>query len=156
MKKIILILTVAAIAFTSCKTSKNTASAYQPAIENKKEVTVEKPEKVEVVEKKVATTPEAPIVVRSESLTVASGEDQAQGQFDFYVIIGSFAGSENAISFRNQLQSKGFAPVIMNNENGMFRVSVMQTNAETEARNLILEIRSKYEEYKDVWLLKRK
>ncbi len=76
--------------------------------------------------------------------------------YRYYVIIGSFKVVDNAQQYKSDLVKEGFTPVILENENGLFRVSVGATNDEQVARNQIARIRADYEKYNDVWLLVRK
>jgi cell division protein FtsN len=93
-------------------------------------------------------------VVREEKVKVV---DNADGSvFNYYVILGSFKILDNAKNFRSQLTTEGFRPVILENEAGLYRVSVMSSNEEQAARNKIGEIRNNYAQYGDVWLLMRK
>ncbi len=154
---VIFIFTLLVVGCKTAKTAKKTSSAYQPAVENPQKINEESPKvSTVVVEKKELSESESPIIMRSENISVASGEDESQDDFGFYVIIGSFSNNDNAKKLKDQLLNKGFSPVVMQNENGMFRVSVKQTNDEAEARAMITEIRSNLPEHKDVWLLKKK
>ncbi len=94
------------------------------------------------------------IVVKEEKVKVI---DQTDSQvYKYYVIIGSFRVLENAQNYKKQLIGEGFMPVLLENENGLYRVSVSAYNEEMPARNKIGNIRSNYEKYSDVWLLIRK
>jgi len=93
------------------------------------------------------------IVVKEEKVKMLDIEN---GQFKYYVIIGSFRVLENAKNYKQQLIKEGFTPVLMENEDGLYRVSVAAYNVEGSARQKIAEIRSKYQKYGDVWLLIRK
>jgi len=96
---------------------------------------------------------ESKIVVKKEKVEMLDAENE---QFKYYVIIGSFRILDNAKNYKNELIKEGFTPVLMKNENGLYRVSVAAYNVESDARNKIAEIRSRYEKYSDVWLLIRK
>jgi len=98
--------------------------------------------------------PKQEIVVKEEKVTVVDQENAEI--FKYYVIIGSFRVLENAQNYKQQLIEEGFMPVLLENENGLYRVSVSAYNDEMPARNKIGNIRSKYEKYNDVWLLIRK
>jgi cell division protein FtsN len=138
------------IASSSCKTTKKTAytpEPIQPVVESNE---LKKPEHVEPIKEEVQVT------VKTEDVSLAVGEDLSKDGFAFYVIVGSFSKSENALSFKNQLIGKGFNPVLLNSETGFVRVAVDQTNSERDAREMISKIRNVYPEYKDVWLLKKK
>ncbi|MCU4165037.1 SPOR domain-containing protein [Carboxylicivirga caseinilyticus] len=98
--------------------------------------------------------PEKEIVVKEEKVkTVDANEDEV---FKYYVIIGSFKVLDNAKNYKQQLINEGFTPVILENENGLYRVSVAAYNDENPARTKIGSIRANYEKYSDVWLLIRK
>jgi len=88
-----------------------------------------------------------------EKVKVIDDEDVI---FGYYVIIGSFRVVENARNFRTDLINEGFKPLILENENGLYRVSVASFNDEQAARNRVAQIRNNYEKYNDVWLLIRK
>jgi len=93
------------------------------------------------------------IVVKEEKVKILDVENE---QFKYYVIIGSFKVLDNARNYKQQLIKEGFTPVLMENENGLYRVSVAAFNVEDVAREKIASIRSKYQKYSDVWLLIRK
>lgn len=112
----------------------------------------ESPYVKEDVKPKVNTTP-AKIVVKEEKVKLL---DLNNENFKYYVIIGSFKILSNAKNYKQVLIKEGFTPVLMENESGLYRVSVSAYNQETAARNRITEIRSQYKKYSDVWLLIRK
>jgi cell division protein FtsN len=91
---------------------------------------------------------------REESVYAAKGEASDFGSKHFYVILGSFSIQDNAQRFKKQLMAQDFFPVgILVNQNGLYRVSVDSYDDETQARNRIREIRQKFPQYSDVWLL---
>lgn len=92
------------------------------------------------------------VVVREEKVKVIESEPD-KSTFKFYVIIGSFRIIENAKNYKTQLKEEGFQPTILENENGLYRVSVKGINEELTARNEIAQIRSKFNNHNDVWLL---
>jgi len=109
-----------------------------------------------------ATTTEAtntlnakPIVVREEKVTVVDNGYSDKTDYNFYVIIGSFRIIDNAKNYKNQLIEESFKPVILANENGLYRVSVGSGNDEAAVRAKIADIRSRFAQYSDVWLLVR-
>jgi len=104
---------------------------------------------------KVKETPKPKeIVVKEEKVKVVdTTEDEV---FKYYVIIGSFKVLDNAKNYKTQLIKEGFTPIILENENGLYRVSVSAYNDEGPARSKIGNIRAGYEKYSDVWLLIRK
>ena len=152
MKRVFLIVTVLALAFSSCKTSKSVShSAYQPAIE--KNVPQEEPQQPVAEEKPVVQEPEKPIVVKTEEVTIDKSTDQKL--YPFYVVIGSFSMSENAYTLLDQQMTKGEKASVLKSESGMLRVACLGTASEQEARNKIEQIRAG-NEFPDVWLLKTK
>lgn len=104
-------------------------------------------------ENKPKVKPQKEIVVKEEKVKPIDTEDEI---FKYYVIIGSFKVLDNARNYKTQLKEEGFTPVILENESGLYRVSVSAYNDEQPARNKIGNIRTNYEKYSDVWLLIRK
>jgi len=94
------------------------------------------------------------ITVRTESVKPVDQPDKTM--FRYYVIIGSFRSLENARQYRTDMVKKGFTPEILENENGLYRISVGGYDEENAARAKIAGIRTAYDEHKDVWLLVRK
>jgi len=99
---------------------------------------------------------EPAIVVREERVKSVDVEERAENIYRYYVIIGSFRYIDNARNYKSELIDEGFVPVILENENGLFRVSVAAYNDEQPARNNISSIRRNFPKYSDVWLLIRK
>ncbi|TRX63260.1 SPOR domain-containing protein [Carboxylicivirga sp. M1479] len=95
--------------------------------------------------------PKQEIVVKEEKVTIVDKTDAEIAKY--YVIIGSFRVLENAHKYKKQLTQEGFMPVLLENENGLYRVSVSAYNEEMPARTKIGSIRNKFEQYNDVWLL---
>ncbi len=94
------------------------------------------------------------ITVRTEKVKPIDQSDKTL--YAYYVIIGSFKSLENAKKDKTDLVKEGFTPVILENENGLFRISVGGYDEENAARAKIAGIRAAYEDHKDVWLLVRK
>lgn len=116
------------------------------------------PEQTATVEKVTTPEPEAdkPITVKGENFTIRQIGDQSVSQSgkegDYYVIIGSFKKLNNAQAACDVSVRQGFLPSIMENDEGLYRVSVYN-GTEKSARRKVAEIRNKYAEYADVWLL---
>jgi cell division protein FtsN len=108
----------------------------------------EEPKVKPVVKKKT------PIVVKEEKVNVI--EESADNTSKFYVIIGSFNVLDNAKNYKANLTKESFSPIILRNENGLYRVSVASYNDEEKARAKVDAIRNQYEKYNDTWLLIRK
>ncbi|ASB50934.1 SPOR domain-containing protein [Alkalitalea saponilacus] len=113
------------------------------------------PARIEVKEEPAVRepAPEPAVVVREERVTTI---EHTGPDFRYYVIIGSFRVLENARNFRTDLVRQQFNPVILENEEGLYRVSVAAYNDEFEARSRISQIRRNYQQYSDVWLLIRR
>jgi len=113
--------------------------------------------------KSTQTTPAPPLVpeinskteitVRTESVKPI---DPSERTYGFYVIIGSFRNIAGARQYSADLVKKGFTPAILENENGLFRISAGGYDEENAARARIAGIRAAYKEHSDVWLLIRK
>lgn len=177
MKKIILAVFVLAAIFSSCKVfekkgkkqaevapAATEAPAAQPKIfsaEPAKPAVRENPTSDQMYAKPETTQAEPvadsrPISMRSENFTFAQSEDQASNSNkNFFVIVGSFASFENATKLKNQLGAQGFKPVILKSESGNFRVCSNSFTDEMDARRKISEIRQKYANFSDCWLLKK-
>lgn len=94
------------------------------------------------------------VAVRTEKVKLIDADNETL--YGFYVIIGSFRSVANAREYNTDLLKDGFTPVILENENGLFRISVGGYDDEKVARAKIADIRAVYEIHKDVWLLVRK
>jgi len=96
------------------------------------------------------------IVVKEEKVSVPDGEEKSLDSKRFYVILGSFGVYQNAQKFKNQLMHEGFYPGILVNENGLYRVCVDSYDDENTARKKVTDIRDKYKQFRDAWLLIKK
>jgi cell division protein FtsN len=142
-------LLIAALLLGGCKTKKMTAvettpvEQERPVIEKQTEVAIE-----------VDRT--SGIMAMEERFTFTRDEDKsAHDEKTYFVIIGSFRSLSNAERFRNSIRPKGFEPVIIKSETGLHRVSVDSYAMESDARARIIQIRSRYNEHADTWLLIR-
>ncbi len=104
--------------------------------ENTDDSTVEE-EIVEIEEKLVEVEEEPPVVEH------------------YFVIIGSFRNKDNAMRYQEDIAGKGFTSVLLRNEAGFYRVSVMGVDDIEDARDEIRRIRKKHDEHRDTWLLIR-
>ena len=93
---------------------------------------------------------------KEERISAAKGEDNSLGSKRFYIIVGSFGVYENAQKFKKQLATEGFAPGILVNEAGLYRVCVNSYDDEDAARGKLGEIRQSLPKYGDSWLLIKK
>lgn len=71
----------------------------------------------------------------------------------YFVIIGSFKNPDNAKNFQMQVSKDGFNSVLLQNEAGLYRISVKSTDDISIARDEIRRIRAQYGKYSDTWLL---
>jgi len=97
---------------------------------------------------------EAPPIVEVKEKLVAVPDVPADPH-EYFVIIGSFKNPGNAKNFQLQIAADGFTSSLLQNEAGLYRVSVKSTDDVTAARNEIRRIRSQYKKYSDTWLLIR-
>lgn len=144
----ILTLTVLSIVVVSCASLNNGSSSFDDS-----DSPYVQEETTPVVKEKPAPKTDK-IVVKEEKVKVV--DEPETEVFKYYVIIGSFRVLENAQNYKKQLSGEGFLPVLLENENGLYRVSVSAYNEEMPARERISAIRSKYDKYDDVWLLIRR
>ncbi len=95
-----------------------------------------------------------PISMRKENFTFSQQSDiDSYGNKNFFVIVGSFGNYDNAIRLKNNLQGEGFNPIILKSESGYYRVCINSYTNETDARAKVHEIRQKYSNFSDCWLL---
>ena len=129
---------VCTILMISCKSAKKTVHPDLPEENHATEITVKGAE----------------ITVLTEAVKPVDETDRTL--YGYYVIIGSFRNLTGARQEKADLEKKGFTPVILENENGLYRISAGGYNEENAARAKIAGIRTAYEEHRDVWLLVRK
>jgi len=144
-------IVICALLVFSCKGAKKTVAVSSD------DLLAEEPPQTEIIVKEeVSEEPpsQTDVTVRSESVKPIDQNDKTL--YAFYVIIGSFSIVDNARRYNADLIRKGFSPSILENENGLYRISVGGYNQENAARAKIAEIRANYKEHRDVWLLVRK
>lgn len=75
----------------------------------------------------------------------------------YCVIVGSFSHEQNAVRLRSQLIDMGFlGSSIMQNKQGMYRVSALCNNNLNFVRTKLMDIRRLYTQFSDAWLLRVK
>ena len=135
-----------------CKTQK-IAPKPEPI---KSETVSSEPAKSETVARSYSTTNGASSVKgREERVTAAQGEASDLGSKRFYIILGVFGKYENSLRFKKQLAAEDYAPGILVNEAGQYRVCVNSYDDESAARAKLGDIRQNVK-YKDAWLLIKK
>ena len=162
MKKIFVLsaAVLAAVAMTSCGSSKE--SAYRKAYEKAKaqEQAVEQQPVQEVVQTPVVT-PVQPVEekvvdnydnvsVRQESLSVVSGA----GLKAYSVVVGSYSVKANAEGVQRTLNNAGYsAQIAYNKDRNMYRVVATTFDSKADAVNSRNSLRATYP---DAWLLYNK
>ena len=146
MKNLILLLLV--VSFVGCKTQK---IAPKP-----KPVAQETPAPVAAPTAAPKSIKPAVIASKEERFTSVQGEKSDFGSNKYFIILGSFSVVENARKLKETLATQGFHPVILINENGMYRVGGDSYSEEAAARARIVEVREKMAEHRDIWLLIKK
>lgn len=141
MKKVIILLVIV-LAGVSC--GRNKVPQKTAAELNAEPVRAEKTEEPEEIE----------IVEIEERLVEVDEEPPAD--YRYFVIIGSFRSKDNAMQYQSDIGEKGFSSVLLRNEEGFYRVSVMATDDIETARREIMRIRAGYPEHEDTWLLIRR
>lgn len=149
MNQTAMAIVLAFLAISCASTKKGSSSFDDSPSEYVKEEVQPKPAV------KPTPQPAKEVVVREEKVKVIeTSPNEKAGKY--YVIIGSFKVIENARNFRQQLLAETFLPTILENENGLYRVSIASYDQESQARSRIADIRHTYPKYADVWLLVRK
>jgi cell division protein FtsN len=148
MKMKLVLIALGLFMFVGCKSKKMTAvdqtTPDRPLIEKETEITVD-------------VDHSTGIMSLEEKFSFTRPEDKSMhDEKEFFVIIGSFRRKDNAERFQETLRTKGFNPVMLLSETGLHRISVDSFNIESEARERILQIRSRYTEHADTWLLIKK
>lgn len=149
---------LAALAFTSCKSSESAyRKAYEKAKAQEQATVVEAPANEEVtvvtpvVEKPVTETTVVDnndnVRVTNESVELVSGS----GLKNFSVVVGSFSVQANAMGLAGQLQGRGYnAQVVKNTVRNMYRVVATTFDDKASAVQSRSSLRN---EYPDAWLL---
>ncbi|MGQ1890668.1 SPOR domain-containing protein [Thermophagus sp. OGC60D27] len=154
----VLLLGAIVLVFGSCSSLRRGSSRMNesPFAEGVKEDGIEIREEHNSGTTKTDQKEQPAIVVREEKVRTVDVKETSENIYHYYVIIGSFRYLENAKNYKETLIKKGFVPIVLENEKGLFRVSVAAYNEEDPARRNIGSIRENYPEYSDVWLLIRK
>jgi cell division protein FtsN len=150
MKKIAYLLILVPVLLCSCGGAKKSLK-NQPA---QKEEVVAKPPVIKEPVKDTIPPAKETIVVKEEKVTPLKSDMPAPSQY--FVIIGSFRYPDNAASYQKQILHEGFTPVLLKNEQGLIRVSVLATDDILKARSEIKRIRDRFPKHADTWLLIQK
>jgi cell division protein FtsN len=98
---------------------------------------------------------EEPVTVKEENLILIGQSSQFKPNENYFVVMGSFKILENAQKFQSKLNAEGFKSQILQNEQGLFRVSAFTYKDIADARSKVLTIRKEFPKYNDVWLLRK-
>lgn len=135
-----------ALTLGSCKSKKN-LSYIPPETQNiEEEVAVTNP---------VSEYEDQTVLVREEMVNRIENSLVVPLSENYFVIMGSFKVLDNALKFQTQLQKEGFNSQLLQNDKGLYRVSVFSYNDVNEARQKVLSVRKQYPKYSDTWLLRR-
>lgn len=100
---------------------------------------------------KVEPRPEMLVAPEREETMLGVGETGKP----YHVILGSFKSKLRAERLQGRLVKQGFKEAkIMQNEQGMYRVSAVAFSQREEAWAKVFEIREKYAQFFDAWALK--
>ena len=146
-KSTLLFLFVAVVVLAGCKTQK-IAPKPQPVVQESAAPSTAAPAPKQAKPANIAS--------KEENFSVAEGETANYGTNKFFVIMGSFSVLENAKRLKETLITENFKPIIVMNENGMYRVCGNSYEEESAARSRIAEVRGLYPKYSDIWLLIKK
>jgi cell division protein FtsN len=99
---------------------------------------------------------EAAEVTRKETFKpIAADSEKAieTMKFKYHVVVGSFSIESNAKGLQTKLLAEGNKPIIVVNEQGMFRLLIASYNEYSEAREHINKINDRFS---DAWVLVQK
>lgn len=140
MRNLPLLLFIMLLGLVACSTQKKSQSEAntEPPVVQSQETLIKPAQEIQEKEEVIIEEP-------GEELSI----------YKYYVIIGSFSIRENAMQHQEDIAQSGFISELLQNQEGLYRVSVMGTNDEQVARQEIFRIRKSHPEYEDTWLLKR-
>ncbi|MFZ0282370.1 MAG: SPOR domain-containing protein [Bacteroidales bacterium] len=101
--------------------------------------------------KKTILMPSTPIREVEEKLV--SNDEKAPDPHKYFVIIGSFRDPVNAKEHQAIVIKDGFKSIVLKNDAGLYRVSVMATEDITAARAEVRKIWARFPAYSDTWML---
>ncbi|MFV0506044.1 MAG: SPOR domain-containing protein [Bacteroidales bacterium] len=102
----------------------------------------------------LAAKEEANTRTTTEDVEAVEDEMNFAGDNAFFVIVGSYSQIDNARREKQSFMSKGYDAVILrSNKNGYYRVSIGAYREKPRAYLLIGEIKNRYPQYSDSWVL---
>ena len=138
-----IIIALFSVLFLSCRSGRKVTydgGSYQPKATENTEI-----ESAQV----------EPIVIKEEVVIAAENYPEIKSHEIYFVILGSFRVLENAKKFQSQINKEGFSSQLLQNEQGLYRVSVFSYEMISEARQKVFFIRNQHPKYSDVWLLRK-
>ncbi len=123
-----------------------------PVIEKPKTDTVKPIAIEETVKDTIKSTPPPAVekeITRSEKFTVVEPQQQSLLK-TYHVVIGSFGVQQNAENLKASMTNETYTPIIVKNEQGMFRVILKSFDDYASARAEINLINTKFS---DAWVL---
>ncbi|MFV0346198.1 MAG: SPOR domain-containing protein [Bacteroidales bacterium] len=139
--------------------------SYTTSVYNKDNTIPEKPQStkeeeeesrpsISMEEIELAAKEEAKTSTRTEDVEAVEDDMNYAGNSAFFVIVGSFAEIDNARKEKQNFIDKGYEAVILkSNKNGYYRVSIGSYTEKPRAYLLINEVKNKYSQYNDSWVL---
>lgn len=151
MKSRILSILIIIFVVSACGGSKKALKETAPApVVMEEPVVIPEPPEIEPV---IIEEPPEPIPVKEIAEKLIPALETPPPPDKYFVIIGSFRVYNNAIKYQEQIKKDGFSSVLLKNDAGLYRVSVMATNEINQARTEIRRIRKGFPKYNDTWLL---
>ncbi|MDO4190739.1 MAG: SPOR domain-containing protein [Bacteroidales bacterium] len=148
MKKYLLVPAMAAVIVLSGCKSKYVAAYDEAGTTTPKQETVETDQTSAYLASQTEANTEAENV-RTEKYSVVTGDESLLKHYN--VVVGSFKSQDNALRLHQSLQSN-YRPLVVMNENGMYRVVISTHDTYTEAKSQINNIKATYP---DAWVLVR-
>ncbi|MCH9823292.1 MAG: SPOR domain-containing protein, partial [Bacteroidetes bacterium] len=94
---------------------------------------------------------------KAEAFSTAVSTDKnlfaPRNQKGFYIITGCFEFYENATNYISSLRSKGLNAIIVDQKNGLFRISASSSKNRADALRELNQIKSSG--FKDAWILSK-
>lgn len=142
---------------TTPKAEKKSSKSSQKGVVVKENATITTDETA-VAETKTATksSKTSDVVVKEEHVQIIQEVGNPIEPGKYYVIMGSFRVVENAQKFKTHLITEHYNPILLQNDEGLYRVAVGVYLQEAPAREKINTIRFQSDKYNDVWLLIQK
>lgn len=147
--RLILALSIATFAFSSCKTKQKIAEVPAGA---KIQATAPRTAPVAAPKPETTAATNENESVRNENFSLVDGDKNALNS-RYHVVVGSFSKKPNAQGLQKTLISEGNNALIVLNEKGMYRVLISSFDDYNKAHARIREIANRFP---DAWVLVQK